>query len=83
MIGTAENPEVVEGLSESSIVDQLDSKGAGLGDYSIEISVNAEAGSGAIGCDRTDNGEDVSYTIQLMVLDYSVTPFVDVDDIDL
>ena len=73
----------VGGLSESSIVEQLDAKGAGLGDYSIEISVDAVAGSGAIGCDRTDGGEDVSYTIQLMVLDYSVTPFVDIDDIDL
>ena len=67
MVGTD-----VEGLSESLIVEQLDAKGAGLGDYSIEISVNAEAGSGAIGCDRTDNGEDVSYTIQLIVLDLSL-----------
>ena len=71
----------VEGLSESTIVDQLDAKGAGLGDYSIEISVTAEAGSGAIGCDRTDNGEDVSYTIQLIVLDYTIVPFVDIENI--
>jgi len=71
----------VEGLSESLIVEQLDAKGAGLGDYSIEISVNAEAGSGAIGCDRTDNGEDVSYTIQLIVLDYTIIPFVDIENI--
>ena len=73
----------VEGLSETSITEQLDAKGAGLGDYSVEISVNAEAGSGAIGCDRTDNGEDVSYTIQLIVLDYTITPFIDVEDIDV
>ena len=71
----------VEGLSESLIVEQLDAKGAGLGDYSIEISVNAEAGSGAIGCDRTDDGEDVSYTIQLIVLDYTIIPFVDIENI--
>jgi len=84
MIGTAENPEVVEGLSESSIVDQLDAKGAGLGDYSVEISVSASAGNApGFGCSRTDNGEDVSYTIQLIVLDYSIRPYVDVDDIDL
>ena len=31
----------VEGLSESSITEQLDANGAGLGDYSIEISVSA------------------------------------------
>ena len=76
MIGTD-----VEGLSESSVVDQLDAKGAGLGDYSIQISVDADAGSGAIGCDRTDDGEDVSYTIQLIVLDYTIIPFVDIENI--
>ena len=82
MIGT-----VVEGLSESSITDQLDAKGAGLGDYSIQIGVTAQADS----CtnlfnpqpQNEDNGEDVSYTIQLIVLDYSITPYIDVDDIDL
>ena len=76
---------VVEGLSESSITDQLDAKGAGLGDYSIEISVSAAGDSctNPLGGQNEDNGEDVSYTIQLIVLDYSITPFVDVDDIDL
>tara|TARA_Y100000994_G_scaffold84456_1_gene69693 strand:+ start:4151 stop:4876 length:726 start_codon:yes stop_codon:yes gene_type:complete len=85
MIGTSENPEVVEGLSESSIVDQLDAKGAGLGDYSIEISVSAAGDSctNPLGGQNEDNGEDVSYTIQLIVLDYSITPYIDVDDIDL
>ena len=39
MIGTD-----VEGLSESSIAEQLDANGAGLGDYTIEISVAANAG---------------------------------------
>ena len=35
----------IEGLSESQIIDELDSKGAGMGDYNIEISVSANAGS--------------------------------------
>ena len=76
---------VVEGLSESSITDQLDAKGAGLGDYSIQIGVTAQADSCTIplGGQNEDNGEDVSYTIQLIVLDYSITPYIDVDDIDL
>ena len=80
MIGT-----VVEGLSESSITDQLDAKGAGLGDYSIQIGVTAQADSctNPLGGQNEDNGEDVSYTIQLIVLDYSIRPYVDVDDIDL
>jgi hypothetical protein len=77
MIGT-----VIEGLSESEITEQLDSMGAGLGDYSVEISVSASAGN-APGpqCSRTDNGEDVSYTIQLIVLDYTIIPFVDIENI--
>ena len=77
MIGT-----VIEGLSESEITEQLDSMGAGLGDYSVDISVSASAGN-APGpqCSRTDNGEDVSYTIQLIVLDYTIIPFVDLENI--
>jgi len=81
MIGT-----VVEGLSESSITDQLDAKGAGLGDYSIQIGVTAQADSCTtpnLQPQNEDNGEDVSYTIQLIVLDYEIVPYVDVDDIDV
>jgi len=75
MIGTE-----VEGLSESEIADQLDSNGAGLGDYSVEISVSSNQGS-SFGCQNTDSGETVSYTVQLIVLDYSITPYVDIEDI--
>ena len=72
--------EKVEGLSESQINDEL-SKGIGLGEYSIEISVDANAGSGIVGCDRSDTGETVTYTVQLIVLDYSITSYVEVEDI--
>lgn len=73
----------VEGLSESSITDQLDAKGAGLGDYTIEIGVTAQADSctNPLGGQNEDNGEDVSYTIQLIVLDYTIIPFVDIENI--
>ena len=70
----------IEGLSESQINDEL-SKGIGLGDYSIEISVDANAGSGIVGCDRSDTGETVTYTVQLIVLDYSISSYVEVEDI--
>lgn len=70
----------VEGLSESEITEQLDSNGAGLGDYTVEISVAANAGGGAT-CDRSDTGETVSYTVQLIVLDYSIIPFVEIENI--
>ena len=84
MIGTGENPEVVEGLSEPEITNQLDAKGAGLGDYSIQIGVTAQADSCTIPNlqpQNEDNGEDVSYTIQLIVLDYTIIPFVDIENI--
>ena len=70
----------VEGLSESEIADQLDSKGAGLGDYSIEISVSSNQGS-SIGCQNSDSGETVIYTIQLVVLDYEITPYIEIEDL--
>ena len=74
---------VVEGLSESSITEQLDAMGAGLGDYSIEISVSAEGDTcqNPFGGQNEDNGEDVSYTIQLIVLDYTIVPFVEIENI--
>jgi len=71
----------IEGLSEEQIHNEL-SKEIGLGDYSIEISVNADAGSRP-GCENTDSGETVNYTIQLIVLDYSISSYVDLDDIDV
>lgn len=73
----------VEGLSETSITEQLDANGAGLGDYSIEISVSAagDTCTNPIGGQNEDNGEDVSYTIQLIVLDYTIIPFVDIENI--
>ena len=70
----------VSGLSESEIADQLDAGGAGLGDYAIEISVSAQDGSTAT-CNREDTGEKVTYTVQLIVLDYEITPYIEIEDI--
>ena len=75
----------IEGLSESEITDQLDAKGAGLGDYSIQIGVTAQADSCTNPLNpqpqNEDNGEDVSYTIQLIVLDYTIVPFVEIENV--
>ena len=70
----------IEDLSESQIIDELDSKGAGMGDYNIEISVQANSQNSA-GCTRSDTGETVTYTVQLIVLDYSISSYVEVEDI--
>ena len=72
----------IEGLSESQIVKELIKEGAGMGDYTIEISVQANS-QNSPGCTRSDDGETVSYTVQLIVLDYSIAPYVDLDDIDV
>ncbi len=63
----------VSGLSKAEIIDQLDSNGEGEGEYLIEIGVVAESGNtpgGPLGtCDRSDDGEEVTYSIRLIVLD--------------
>ncbi len=70
-------------LSESEIVQQIDSDGAGLGAYSLDITVDAEAGNApGITCDREDNGEEVSYKVELIVYDYVIVPFIELDDIE-
>jgi hypothetical protein len=60
-------------LSESEIIEGVDADGAGLGAYSLDITVDAEAGNGGPGCQRSDNGEEVSYMIELIVYDYTIT----------
>ena len=59
-------------VTKADIIAGLDSNGAGLGDYSIGISVDVSAGGGLF-CTHTDDGENVDYTIQLLVLDYTIT----------
>ncbi len=59
------------GISESEIHQQLDAGSEGMGAYSLDITVDAEAGGGA-GCQHTDDGEEVGYVVQLLILDYTV-----------
>jgi sodium/proline symporter len=63
---------MVSNVTKADIMASLDSNGAGLGDYSIEISVDVASGGGA-GCPHTDDGEHVDYSIELIVLDYTIT----------
>ena len=63
-------------MSKGEIISQIDSDGAGLGGYTAEISVDAQAGNEPIPtCDRTDDGEAVTYTIELIIFDYDIKPF--------
>jgi len=75
---------VVSGLSMSEIRDQLDSNGAGLGDHSVEISVDAEGDScstNPFDAPNQDGGEEVSWEVHLMVLEYTIAPYIDTSDI--
>ena len=71
---------VVSGLSEAEIVEQIDAMGAGLGPYNASVSVAAETGGGTQ-CEHTDNGEDVSYVVELIVFDYTIAPFIELSDV--
>ena len=73
---------VVSGLSMNEIKEQIDSMGAGLGDHNVSISVDAETGGGDLPtCSRSDGGETVDYTVELMVLEYTIAPYLDTSDI--
>ena len=61
----------VSGMSESEIHEQLDAGDAGLGEYSLEMTVEADAG-GRPGCSHSDEGEEITYAVQLLILDYSI-----------
>ena len=71
---------VVTGLSESEIMDMLEGGETGIGDYVVEISVAAEAGNApGLGCNRNDGGEEVDYTVSLVLLDYTITPEINIE----
>ena len=61
------NPWVVQGLSKSQIEDKLDVRDVGLGDYTLNITVDAEKG-GAPECEHTDDGEEVEYYVTLYTM---------------
>ena len=71
----------VSGLSKAEIIEQLDSKGAGEGEYLIEISVDAENGNApGPACQRSDDGEEVTYSVKLIVLDnYTISTEIETE----
>ena len=71
---------VVSGLTMDEIRAQIDLRADGLGDHSVSISVAAEAG-GSLGCTHDDGGEQVDYTVELMVFEYTIAPYLDTSDI--
>ena len=68
-------------MSKSDIIAGIDAGGLGLGAYMAEISVDAEAGGAPPGCQRSDAGEDVSYSVEIIVFDYDIKPYVDLEEL--
>ena len=61
----------VSGVSKSDINNGLDVGDAGLGAYSLDITVVVDTGGG-VGCSHTDDGEEVEDLVELITLDYTI-----------
>jgi hypothetical protein len=79
LLQAAENGDVISDMSGADISEQLDAGDAGLGEYDIEVGVTAETGNAGPGCSREDNGEQVDWVVEVLVLDFSVAPYLEVD----
>ncbi len=77
--------DVITNLTMAEIEAGMDGNGVGVGEYTLMIEVDAETGSSPLDapvlCQRSDGGEEVTYTVDLMVLDYTVVPYFDTSDI--
>ena len=74
---------VISGLSEAEITAEIDSMGAGLGMYeaSIEVSAEGDSCTNPLLQGNEDDGEDVSYTVELIVFDYAIAPYIEITDV--
>ncbi len=62
----------ISGMSENDIRNQIDFGSEALGTYDLSVRVDAEAYEGT-GCSHTDNGEDVTTTVSLLVVDLKLS----------
>ena len=63
----------VSNMSEADIEMLLDGMGMGEGEHILSISVSVNTGGGP-GCVSSDDGEEVAYVIELVSLEYTITP---------
>ena len=74
---------VVSGLSESQIMDELEGGEIGIGNYTVEITVDAVGDECAnplpLAQDNEDGGEEVTYTVSLVLLDYTIVPDIEME----
>ena len=62
----------VSNMSEADIEMMLDGMGMGKGEHTLSVSVSVNTGGGPF-CTSTDDGEEVSYVIELISLEYTIT----------
>ena len=63
----------VSNMSEADIEMMLDGMGMGEGEHTLSISVSVNTGVGVGACGSSDDGEEVSYVIELISLEYTIT----------
>jgi hypothetical protein len=63
----------VSGFSEDEISTMLEGGTIGFGEYSLDISVVVNKAQRP-GCNPADDGEEVEYIIELVSLEYTITP---------
>ena len=63
----------VSNMSEGDIEMLLDGMGMGEGEHILSLSVSVNTGGGGL-CASSDDGEEVSYVIELVSLEYTITP---------
>ena len=63
----------VSNMSEADIRMLLDGFGLGEGEYMLSISVSVNTGGNGL-CPSSDDGEEVAYVIELVSLEYTITP---------
>lgn len=61
----------VTNMSEGDIEMLLDGMGMGEGEHTLSISVSVNTGGGVL-CTSSDDGEEVSYVIELISLEYEI-----------
>ena len=68
-------------MSKSDIIAGIDAGGLGLGAYMAEISVMPSGNTTQSDLSRSDAGEDVAYTVEIIVFDYDIKLYVDLEEI--
>ena len=63
------------------IIQNLSSEGEGFGAYSLNITVDSEEG-GAFGCNHNDEGEEIQYSVEIGILNFTITSIDDTSDLE-